>query len=127
MDPITLIVTALTAGASAALKGAAEQAVKDAYGGLKSLLKRKFGGKPVAESVDQHEKAPEAWKQPLEQQLRDVGAGDDEEIIRAAQKVLAQTDPEGARAGKYNVTVSGGKGVVVGDRNTVTMTFEDKD
>lgn len=121
MDPITLIVTALTAGATAALQGTAEQAVKDAYSGLKALIKRKFAGKPVAESVDRHESAPDV----LKEQLKDAGAGDDEEIIRAAQTVLAQTDPDGARAGKYNVTISNGKGVVVGDRNTVTMTFND--
>ena len=34
MDPVSLIVTALTAGAAVALKDTASQAVKDAYDGL---------------------------------------------------------------------------------------------
>ena len=128
MDPISLIVAALAAGASTALKDTAGDAIKNAYNGLKSLLKRKFGGEPLAESVlDNHEQAPEVWEKPLEQQLGDSGAGDDEAIVQAAQKLLELADPEGARAGKYNVTISGGKGIVVGDDAHVTMTFDDGD
>ena len=46
MDPISLIVAALAAGASAAVKDTAGQAVKDAYSGLKALVKRKLGVEP---------------------------------------------------------------------------------
>jgi hypothetical protein len=46
-------------------------------------------------------------------------------LLRAARALLEQVDPEGARGGKYNVTVTGGKGVVVGDQATVTMNFGD--
>jgi Flp pilus assembly pilin Flp len=42
MDPISLIITALVAGALAATKDTAETAVKDAYQGLKTLIKKKF-------------------------------------------------------------------------------------
>ena len=58
MDPVSLLVAALAAGASAALQDTVSQAVKDAYGqGLKSLLKRKLGGdKPLAQAViERHE------------------------------------------------------------------------
>ena len=41
VDPITLVVTAVALGASAGLKDAATQAVKDAYTGLKTLLTRR--------------------------------------------------------------------------------------
>jgi hypothetical protein len=41
MDPLTVIAAALLAGAAAALKDTAAQAVRDAYTGLKSLIARK--------------------------------------------------------------------------------------
>ena len=44
MDPtITIIVTALVAGAAAGLKPTAEKAIKDAYAGIKALIQRKYG------------------------------------------------------------------------------------
>ena len=48
-------------------------------------------------------------------------------MIRSAQGLLALVDPDGARSGKYNVSISGGKGIVVGDHAKVQMTFEDDD
>ena len=41
--------------------------------------------------------------------------------------MLKQADPAGARAGKYDVRITGGKGIVVGDAANVTMTFNDGD
>src|SRR5687768_13584011 len=49
MDPLTLILAALGAGAAAAAKETASGAVKDAYQGLKTLIQRRFAGKPEAE------------------------------------------------------------------------------
>ena len=43
MEPISLILAALAAGAAAAAKDTAGTAVKDAYEGLKALIKKKFG------------------------------------------------------------------------------------
>jgi hypothetical protein len=123
MDPVSLIVTAVAAGASGALQDSAAQAIKDAYAAFKGLLKRKFQGKPFAVSIlDGYEQEPDVWQKPLERQLAETGAADEEAIVRAAQQVLALTDPQGARSGKYNVTISG-KGIVVGDQAHVTMTF----
>ena len=56
MDPITIIVSALAAGAAAGLKPKAEQAVKDAYNGLKALILHKYGKL----SVDALEQKPES-------------------------------------------------------------------
>jgi hypothetical protein len=128
MDPVSLIVAALAAGASAALKDTATEAIKDAYNGLKSLLKRKLGNEPAAQvAIDEHEKAPGVWEKPLESELGKSGVADNEEVVRSAQELLALVDPVGAQRGKYNVTVSGGKGIVVGDHAHVEMTFEDGD
>jgi hypothetical protein len=116
MDPVTLILTALIAGAAAAAKEAGGSIVTDAYHGLKSLLLRRFSqtDAPALEAPAEH-------RAQLEATLRQAGA--DPELIASAQAVLAQTDPEGTKAGKYQVIVSGGQGVVVGDHTTNTMTF----
>lgn len=128
MDPVSLIVAALAAGASAALKDTAGEAVKDAYGALKTLLRRKLGNAPLAQQViDKHAEAPEVWEKPLQQELATAQVADDEEVIRAAQELLARDDPDGARSGKYNVTITGGRGIVVGDHARVEMTIEDGD
>ena len=59
LDPITLIVTALAAGAALGVTDAASSAVKDAYAGLKALVRKRFAGRPDAELVlAKHETAP---------------------------------------------------------------------
>ena len=56
MDPISLIIAALAAGAIAGVKDTAGQAVKDAYAGLKALVHRRFAGNRDAEAaLDQSE------------------------------------------------------------------------
>ena len=128
MDPISLIVAALAAGASTALKDTAGEAVKDAYNGLKSLLKKKLGDKQAAQvAVEKHEEAPEVWEKPLEDELKKSGVAEDEELVKAAQSVMQLADPAGAQAGKYNVVIHGGKGIAIGDHQHVEMTFENGD
>ena len=51
MEPITLILTALVAGATAAAKDTAGQAIKDSYTGLKGLIKQRFADKDKADSA----------------------------------------------------------------------------
>jgi hypothetical protein len=51
MEPISLIIAALGAGAIAAAKDTASTAVKDAYQGLKTLIKKKFESEPKAQMV----------------------------------------------------------------------------
>lgn len=48
MEPISLMVAALVAGATTALKDTAAVAVKDAYQGLKTLIQRKWNNVDVA-------------------------------------------------------------------------------
>ena len=57
-------------------------------------------------------------------QLRAAGADRDEELVRAAQALLAQIDPD-VRALASTTSRSARKGIVVGDQATVTMIFED--
>ena len=49
MDPITLIVTALAAGAALGAQDTVSAMVKDAYAGLKVLVRKRLGGGPGAE------------------------------------------------------------------------------
>src|SRR5258708_31539720 len=108
MDPITLILTALTAGATASLKDTANQAVKDAYNGLTTLIKNKFAGKSDAEmALTQHEKKPNVLKAPLEESLKETGVDRDQDIITAPQHVMTLVQPQQAAMGKYNVQITG--------------------
>lgn len=128
MDPISLIIAALAAGAAASAKETAGEAVKDAYAGLRALIRRRFAGNTGAEAaLDQVERQPASDHAEVAQHLAAAGAAGDEEVLRAARALLERVDPTGARAGKYDVHISGGKGIVVGDSATVTMTFNDDD
>jgi hypothetical protein len=109
VDPVSLIVAALVAGASDATKETASNAVKDAYAALKSLITRRLGREPDED---------------VARELHEAGADRDEDLVKAAQALLAQVDPDGARRGKYDVIISGGKGIIVGDSANVTMNFD---
>lgn len=121
MEPLSLIIAALVAGAAKA----AGDAAPDAYTGLKSLIKRKFAGEPKAEMVlEEHESDPETYEAPLKKKLAEAGVDQDEEILQAAQELLAKLNPEEAATGKYQVTFQGEvKGAQIGDHGTQTNTF----
>ena len=124
MEPIWGIVAALTAGAGAGLKDTASHAVKDAYGVLRELVRKRLGGRPVAQTVlVEHEKAPDVWQAPLSTELVAVGADSDRKILAAAQRLLELVDQAGTKSGKYVVAVRESKGVQVGDHNIQTNTW----
>jgi hypothetical protein len=81
MDPISLILAALGTGATTmcGIIG------KDAYNGLKASIKRKFESQGKTDSatiLDKYEQKPEKTKALLEDELTEVGADKDEEIIK---------------------------------------------
>lgn len=125
MDPITLILTALTVGASDSVKDTATQVVKDSYNGLKALIKNKFTGRPAAETaLAEHEKRPDVWKVPLEEELKETGIDQDQEIIAAAQRLMTLIQPQQAAKGKYNTQITGNiQGYIQGDYQQVIMNF----
>jgi hypothetical protein len=120
MDPISLILAALVAGAA---KPAGDVA-QDAYNALKALIKRKFEDKGKSDSatiLDKYEEKPEKTKPLLEDELTEVGADKDEEIIKLAQKLMEQLNPQEAAAGKFSVQISGGKVQGLTQQNTGTI------
>ncbi len=124
MDPVTLIVTALAAGAASALQDGASTAVKDAYTRLNALAKRRFARRSKGELVlTEHEAAPQTWEAPLAAELHSAGAEGDTDLVAAAQALMSLVDEAGSRSGKYLVAVHDSQGVQVGDHNTQTNTF----
>lgn len=108
MEPITLILSALVAGAAKA----AGDAVPDAYKGLKSLIQKKIAGKPVAEAMlDEHEKDPETYAAPLKKNLMEAGVDTDEAILKVAQELLKQLAPQEAAPGSVEIG-RGAKGII---------------
>jgi hypothetical protein len=105
-----VIIAALIAGASAAAKDTVGNAIKDSYSGLKALLQKRFAEKGKADDSDileKIEKKPdsEGVKVLLTEELAEIEADKDGEIIQLAQAILKQEDPEGTKAGKYNIKV----------------------
>ena len=120
MDPITLILTSISAGAAAAAKDVVSEAVKDAYSGLRSMIMNHFKGSRQAEiALDSFEKDPDTWRNPLEKTIGETRIGEDPDVIAIAQKVLQLIDPAGHAEGKFNVQITGPmQGQQVGDFGT---------
>lgn len=124
MDPITLIVTALAAGAALGAQDTVSAMVKDAYAGLKILVRKRLGGRRGAELVlARHEQAPETWQAPLMAELAETGADRDRDLIAAAQALLDLVGGAEGQTGKYTVDVRGAQGVQIGDSNRQDNVF----
>jgi len=116
MEPISLILAALVAGATAATKDTAGAAVKDAYEGLKALIKKKFEKDALAQAMV--EAKPEDIKQSevlLRNKITEAGIDQDVEILKAAAEILRKEDPQGEKEGKYRINVKGDIKGIVGD------------
>ena len=129
MDPISIIVAGLVAGASEAVKETAGTAVKEAYTGLKNLIKSRFADDPAAvTALEAHEKDPDTWEKPLRKSLAEVEPENDPELLDHAKSLLEVADPEGTVQGKYNLNITGNvQGLVQGDHNQTTMNFGSSD
>ena len=124
MDPVSLVLNALTSGAAQGIAGSVSDAVQSAYGKLKELITAKFAGNKSAElALEEHAADPETWHAPLSKALTTSGAAVDEVILQVAQELMALLDPAGWRQGKYQVDLRGGQGVQVGDGNRQFNTF----
>jgi len=126
MDPISMIVSALTAGAVAALQETAGTAINDAYQGLISLVKKKFGKDTKAvTALEGHAEDPDTWQKPLEKSIQESGAAEDKDVLEAAQKLLELVQSTQSSS-KYDIKIEGDvQGLVQGDNAKVTMNFNE--
>jgi hypothetical protein len=86
MDPLASLVTALAAGAAAALQSTVEQVVKDGYAALKGLIQRKY----TQVNLDQLEANPtsKSRRGVVEEDLKAAEADQDAEVLQHAQALL---------------------------------------
>ena len=100
MDPnVALIVGAL----AAAVANQMTPAVKDVYNGLKSIIQRRYADNAqIQGALDGIEEDPETWEPPLAKSLEKAGAGEDEEIVAAAQQLQTALQQTGV-----NIAVTG--------------------
>jgi len=128
MEPVTLILTALAAGVTTgaldALKDDVKEKVKAAYARLRGLAEKRVCGRPHGElALAEYESAPQKWEGLLAAELTEAGAAHDDDLVAAAKALMELVDQPGARSGKYNVTITGSKGVQVGDSNVQVNKF----
>jgi hypothetical protein len=119
------IVAALSAGAVAGAKDTAKSAIADAYQGLKSLIKKKFGhDSDAGRAIDKLEGKPEsgARRQSVLEELQAINSTSDPELVSAAQSLfkLIRALPQGEK----HIQVAQGTGIAQADRgSTATVTM----
>jgi len=124
VDPVSLVVNALTAGTAQGVTDSVSDAVKSAYSKLRDLVSAKLSGNKSAEVVlAEHATDPETWQAPLAKALTASGVGADHAVIEAARLLMELLDPAGTRQGKYQVDLSGAQGVQLGDGNQQFNSF----
>jgi hypothetical protein len=101
MDPISIVVAALVAGASAGLQDIVSGAIKDAYAGLKGVLLKRFPGLDV--SAVERIPASESKQESLKEDLSAMGgvSSTDSELLDAAERLVQavkSSAPEAAAA-----------------------------
>ena len=123
MEPVTLVVTALVAGATAGITNTASTVISDAYQGLKTLVIALLGRHGTREQTGQqlidNASASEQDKTVLAELLARTDV--DEATTQAAQRLLDLL--EAHKAAKFTVDASQAKGVVIGDHSTQHNTF----
>lgn len=120
VDPISVIIGALTAGALAGAQDVASSSIKDSYDRLKSLVRNRFGGRAAAEvALDEHEQDPESWEPALRSELLRAGLDADHQVVEHARALLGMISPNSSVGGDtFNVDNRGSRGQQFGRGNT---------
>lgn len=118
VNGLEMIVAALAAGASTGAGDAAKTAVVDAYTGLRDLLRRRVAHRAqMIELLDGGPTDPQTWQARLGPPLAAAGVDHDDEVLAAARQLLELADPDGTRAGKYHLNLSGARQPPTGDNS----------
>jgi hypothetical protein len=124
VEPISLILAALAAGASAGISGTVSRAVQDSYAGLRAKVVDALRGDPESVKVlERHETQPQLFHDEMRQLVSAQGLHEDQGLLQAAQLFLALVDPAGAAKGRYSIDARDSQGLIAGDHNTVTQHF----
>jgi hypothetical protein len=112
VDPVSLVLNALTSGAAQGVADSVSDAAKSAYVKLKQLVSAKLSGNRSGEvALAEHAADPETWQAPLAKALSASGVGADRAVIEVARQLMALLDPAGTQQGKYQVDLPGAQGV----------------
>ncbi|MFE3195401.1 hypothetical protein ACFXHA_40810 [Nocardia sp. NPDC059240] len=99
MEPVTMIAAAIAAGAAAGLTDTAKKAVTDAYLAARAIITRRYQNVDI--SVVETRPGLPSRRAVLADELQLAGAGNDPELIQAAQHLLVvvqQAAPAAAEA-----------------------------
>ena len=86
MTILQTLITALAAGAAAALQATASQAISDGYTALKALIQRKFSSVDV--TLLEKDPTSKSRRVVLEEEMEKAKVAEDPEVLKAAQLVL---------------------------------------
>jgi hypothetical protein len=120
MSGVELIAAAMSAGAAAGLTDTASTAVKDAYAGLKAVL-RPWIQANVWQTLEADRAGYDVWVARIGEELGGADADPGGDVLEMARRLLALADP--SLAAKFNVDASHAKGVQVGNNNVQTNNF----
>ncbi len=116
MDPITIIVAALAAGAAAGLKSTTETAITDAYNSIKELIQRKYGAVDLTPLETKPES--EVKQASVAEDLTAAGAVEDQELLHRAKALIDAV-------GKHDPTAAAAIGVDLEDVKAAYLKVEE--
>jgi hypothetical protein len=116
---VELILAAVAAGATAGVTDATSGAIRDAYTGLREMLRRSLTsrGEQALQALDAEETSSGVWQVRLSEDLIRSGADQDEPLLAAARELLARVEAAG-RTEVQRVDLRGAQGVQFGNNNT---------
>jgi len=115
MDPLTLIVTAIVAGAALGAKDIANKAVHDAYASLKHLVIRKYGDTAdIVDAIARVETNPDSKGRQiaLQEDLQAAGVDQNSKVLKKAKAVHKACKKAGPQAVTYYNAVLTGSGAI---------------
>ncbi|WP_280304273.1 hypothetical protein [Nocardia abscessus] len=117
MDPLTIIVSALIAGAAAGGKDAASAAVRDAYTALRVRLTGGDADSGTITVIEANEAVPGGNIGELEARLGERAIGD-RELQAAAEALLLRLPSDRVDHARSRIDLSHAQGVQIGDHDT---------
>jgi hypothetical protein len=125
MSGVELILDAVAAGATAGVTDATGAAVRDAYTGLREMLRHWLTsrGEQALQTLDAGQAGSVGWQLRLSEDLIRSGADRDERLLAAARELLDRVEAAGGRTEVRRVDLRGAQGVQLGSNNTQHNNF----